>query len=412
MIGSSHAIDLPATCEIADLDRLAMAMLKQHLPGIRVPVMPSEADARQDARPIQVKCKPALTQWPSAFGHVCFCTARQPRTQYVCALAILWAMPLTQDQHKATFFQKPAAIPVSMWLLPATWMKYGKELDAICRRHPILFPGYDGINNRGLPTGTYQEGDHVDEWGCVWSNVHDGMEAYVTGHPVPTREAVHTLKAPSVIKPELKHGFMYLRLADLRGFEELMLDFAEDAPELQMLIDIVLDHVMKRVELLDKTIGKEELMRFADDLGMQTSLAMGADKWRKYMKPCFAKIYGYWRKAGRVVFMHTDGCIWEIIPDLQECGVQIINPQVRANGIDNLVRVCKDNKLCACLDLDRQMFPFASPSDIDEHVKECVAKLGSKEGGLWLSGECAPDVPPDNIEALCSALEKYRTYWS
>ena len=35
----------------------------------------------------------------------------------------------------------------------------------------------------------------------------------------------------------LPHGFMYLRLADLRGFEELMIDFAEEPPELQMLID-------------------------------------------------------------------------------------------------------------------------------------------------------------------------------
>jgi len=318
---------------------------------------------------------------------------------------------LTDDQYKSLMFQGPSAIPVNVALLPATWMKYGRELDALCRRHPIIFPNYDGNGPSTAPMGTYQQGEHVDEWGCVWSNIHDGMEGYVTGHPVPTREAVHSLKPPSVVKPELKHGFMYLRLCDLRGFEQVMLDFAEDAPELQMLIDIVLDHVMKQLELIDRRIDKDEMLWFGDDLGMQHGLPMGAEKWRKYLKPCFARIYGYWRSTGRVVYMHTDGCIHEIIPDLKECGVQVINPQFRANGIDNLVRACR-GKICVHLDLDRQMFPFASPSDLDDHVKECVMKMGMKEGGLWLMGECAPDVPLENIEALCCALEKYRTYWT
>jgi len=32
----------------------------------------------------------------------------------------------------------------------------------------------------------------------------------------------------------MPHGFMYLRLSDLRGFEEMMVDFGEEPPELQM----------------------------------------------------------------------------------------------------------------------------------------------------------------------------------
>ena len=109
--------------------------------------------------------------------------------------------------------------------------------------------------------------------------------------------------------------------------------------------------------------------------------------------------------------MHTDGHIHEIIPDLIECGVNVVNPQIRANGLDNLVRVCK-GKVCVNIDLDRQMFPFGTPADIDAHIREVVEKLGAPEGGLWLSAECAPDVPLENIEAICLALEKYRAYYS
>jgi len=109
--------------------------------------------------------------------------------------------------------------------------------------------------------------------------------------------------------------------------------------------------------------------------------------------------------------MHTDGHILEIIPDLVACGVDVINPQVGANGLENLAEICK-GKVCVDLDLDRQKFPFWNPDDIDRHVKEAVEILGSPEGGLGLRAEIGDDVPLENVEAICCALEKYSTYYN
>ncbi|HAU36088.1 MAG TPA: hypothetical protein DCX07_00025 [Phycisphaerales bacterium] len=317
-----------------------------------------------------------------------------------------------QDRVRAMLYQTPEHIPVRLSLLPAAWMKYREQLTALSECHPLLFGqprrdrNYDEVWNP-----TYAEGRHVDAWGCVWENIKHGMAAIVTHHPVPTRRDVHSLKVPAE-DVGLPHGFMYLRLCDLRGFEEAMVDFAEEPPELQMLIDVVLEYNLRQVDnRLAELRGKEpQIVGFGDDLGMQTSLPMSPQTWRKYLKPCYAKLYKRVRDAGHWVYMHTDGHIWEIIPDLVECGVNVINPQIRANGLDNLVRVCK-GKVCVDLDLDRQMFPFCKPADIDPHVRKAVEALGSPEGGLWLTAECAPDVPLENIEALCLALEKYRDYF-
>jgi uroporphyrinogen-III decarboxylase len=123
------------------------------------------------------------------------------------------------------------------------------------------------------------------------------------------------------------------------------------------------------------------------------------------------RMYGMCHEAGAKVYMHTDGHIVPIIKDLIECGVNVVNPQIRANGLDNLVRECKGN-VCVALDLDRQLFPFCTPQDCDDHVREAVEALGAPEGGLMLGAECADDVPLANIEALCVALEKYRGYFS
>jgi len=320
-------------------------------------------------------------------------------------------MNIGEDFFKAMTFNKPERIPVSIYFLPAAWMKYREELDELVERHPSLFGSAAQARDYDAVGGTYVQGDHVDAWGCVWSNVYTGMEAIVTGHPVPTRADVRTLQIP-VKDAGFPHGFMYLRLGDLRGFEEIMMDFAEEPAELQMLIDKVLQYNLRQGQLKLASMGSEpQLVHFGDDLGMQTSLPMNPKKWRKYLKPCFQQIYRPFVEAGHYVYMHTDGHIYEIIPDLVECGVSVVNPQSRANGLDNLARVCK-GKVCVDLDLDRQLFPFATPAEIDAHVREAVEKLGSPEGGLWLKAELNHDVSLENIEAVCLALETYRDFYS
>jgi hypothetical protein len=258
--------------------------------------------------------------------------------------------------------------------------------------------------------GTYVEGDHVDVWGCVWSNIASGREAIVTGHPLPNREDIHNLKVPEK-DAGFPHGFMYLRLTDLRGFEESMMDFAEEPPELQMMIDKVLEYNLRQAKNLLATLKEPQIVCFGDDLGMQNSLPMSPATWRKYLKPCFKAIYEPFKKAGHYVYMHTDGHINEIIPDLIECGVDIINPQSRACGLDELAKICK-GKVCVDIDLDRQMFPFATPEQIDAHVKEAVVKLGSPEGGLWMIAHIDDEVPLENVDAILTAFEKYRGYYN
>jgi uroporphyrinogen decarboxylase len=317
-----------------------------------------------------------------------------------------------EDRVKSLTWQVPERIPIGVGILPAAWMKHRQALDEIVARHPLLF-GEQKVGQRNYDevTGRYVAGEHVDAWGCGWSNVSTGHDAIVKHHPVPTRADVRKLQPP---KEDIgfPHGFMYLRLGDLRGFEEIMMDFAEEPPELQMLIDVVLEYNLRQAKLqLASMKEKAQIVSFGDDLGMQHSLPISPAKWRKYLKPCFTQIYKPFRDAGHYVYMHTDGHLLPIIPDLIDCGVQVLNPQVGANGLDGLAAVCK-GKVCVNLDLDRQMFPFWTPKEIDRHVRDAVRKLGAREGGLWLSAEIADDVPLANVEAMFAALEKYTWYYS
>ncbi|MBS3761936.1 MAG: hypothetical protein KGZ25_01410 [Planctomycetes bacterium] len=202
----------------------------------------------------------------------------------------------------------------------------------------------------------------------------------------------------------MPHGFMYMRRYYLRGFENFMMDVASDDPRLQSLIELVQNYnctvVEKYLEL------GAEMMGFGEDLGLQDSLPMSPARWRKVIKPSYAKMFRPCRERDIPIRLHTDGHILEIIPDLQEVGVTLLNPQFRSNGLEGLKEVAR-GKIALHQDLDRQLFPFASPSQIEDHIGEAFEELHLPEGGLMFYAECEPDVPLENIDAICSALKKF-----
>ena len=311
---------------------------------------------------------------------------------------------------KAITYQSPDEIPVNCNFLPGAWMKYGDKMADLAKEYPDFIhhiPDYKNPEN--LISGGYRVGSFTDEWGCVWENLDEGIVGMVTKHPIPNREDILTYKPPNNTDGNCPHGFMYLRLLDLRGFEEAMIDFAEECDEIQVLIDMVADYNCRQVMHNLPGYKKGQVVIFGDDLGMQEGLAIGADKWRKYLKPAFTRIYAPLKEKGCLVYMHTDGRIIDIMPDIVECGVDIINPQFRANGLNDLVRVCK-GKIPIELDLDRQMFPFATPDEIHNHVQECVEALYLPEGGLSLNIEIGYDVPLTNMVAIFDAVRKFRKY--
>ena len=322
------------------------------------------------------------------------------------------------DFEKAMTFNRPEYIPVSMGLYQPTWRRHGEGLEKLVLKHPDVFPGYKEGDYKATiasPPGIwqYQLGRHFDHWGCEWDNMIEGHDSICIGHAVKNREDVYELKIPEK-DIGLEHGLMFLRLTYLRGYEECMVDFAEEPEELFVLIDKVLEYNLRQVHLALAGMGEGLIAGFADDLGMQNMLPTGPVKWRKILKPCFAKLFAPFVARGKLIGMHSDGCIWEIIPDLYDCGLRYINPQYRANGLKNLVEVTRGSGRCRMavhLDLDRQMFFTATETELRDHVRECVETLATDTGGLSLYAEIAEEIPLDNIAVILEELSRARLFY-
>ena len=340
-------------------------------------------------------------------------------------------MAITKRENflRTVEFRNPEWIPVSVNLPNAVWKKYREELEDIILRYPLLFEGYrKGSKNFDEASLDHHEKGkeyYRDEWGCLWYNLQEGLEGQVIGHPLVDWKTLATFQPPDPLagidwskveeevgekrqKGLLTEGFggrFFDRLHFLRGFENLMVDFASDAPELSGLIELVLEYDMK---LINKWLAIGiDVMYFHSDIGTQKGLMISPKIFRKYIKPAYKKMFMACRKSGAHVFYSSDGCLLEVVDDLIECGVSIHDPQIRANALQGIVKTYK-GKLCCTVDLDQQMFAFCKPVDIKEQVKEVIKRLYSPEGGLMISGEPSPDVPLENIEAICSALEEVR----
>jgi hypothetical protein len=336
---------------------------------------------------------------------------------------------------KTTYFDHPEWVECDISIMTATWIKYRDEVEDIVLAHPRIFPTFKkGQYDFDFPTlpPLYELGDHRDAWGTLWRNIERGMDSIPIECPLEDWDAFDTWTPPEPLTQSdwgpqpnwddvrksldvnraagelatgggLPHGHFFMRLYYVRGFDNLMIDMATDDPRLQKLITVVTDYnvavVQKYVEL-----GADHVV-FGEDLGMQNALPISPEMWRKYVKPSYEATVGPCRDLGLPVYMHSDGHILEIIPDLKDVGVTMINPQIRANGIDGIRDVIKGN-LAMNLDLDRQLFPFASKQEIVDHVHEAYDKLYMPEGGLSFTAECEPDVPLENIETICAALEE------
>jgi len=341
-------------------------------------------------------------------------------------------MPLTDRENwrRNASFEGHEWIPAGIYISQASWNEQGEEIERICLAHPTIFGGFRKGQVEFDPYGDGNAGrSWVDEWGCGWRAELDGLTGVVVDSPLADWAAFETWRPPKppaldekklaelrrapgrgqVAVGNLGHGFFFMRLYYLRGFDNFMMDVASGDARLDALVEIVerYNEVIVR-QYVDAGI---DLLDGGDDLGTQISSMLGPKHFRRYLLGGYKRLFSPAREAGAHVHLHSDGYVMDIMDEIIECGVTIVNPQDLVNGIDELASLVK-GRVCINLDVDRQkILPFGSPAEVRELIRQEVMKLGSPAGGLQFIAGIYPPTPARNIEALCEAFEEYRTYW-
>ncbi|OPZ23132.1 MAG: Uroporphyrinogen decarboxylase (URO-D) [Lentisphaerae bacterium ADurb.BinA184] len=266
----------------------------------------------------------------------------------------------------------------------------------------------------------------------MWETPRDGMYPAVIRHALASWEAWPALRPPNpangdgmhpldwtaiaasvaaarrdghLVWLSLPHGHTFLRLQDLRGYQNLVFDMADDEPRLAELIAMVEGF---NAALMGRILDLQpDVVGIPEDLGMQHTPMLSPAQFRRYIKPSYQRLTEPCRRAGILIHEHCDGCVMDLAEDLVECGGNVLNLQDRVNGLDNIRRALK-GRVAIDLDIDRQHVTMhGSARDIDDLIREPVEKLATPAGGLSLMYHAWYPTPARNIAAVCTAIERY-----
>jgi uroporphyrinogen decarboxylase len=200
----------------------------------------------------------------------------------------------------------------------------------------------------------------------------------------------------------------------LRRMDQFLMDLASDPEPVERLLDALLEIHLQTLERVCAAVGDSaDILRFGDDLGMDTGPFMSPRIYRRFFKPRHTMLCDYVHRHSRMrTFLHSCGSIHALLPDLIEAGFDVINPVQTS---------CKDmepERLKQDFGRDitfwgggcdtRRILNHAQPSEVKDHVKRRLDVLAPGGGFVFNTvHNILPDVPPANIVAMYEALAEY-----
>ena len=281
----------------------------------------------------------------------------------------------------------------------------------------------------------------IDEWGVTWKMPRekglyfdivknplsgDITEKNIDNFPWPDPTDKHLLEGMkqkaerfyrdgyAVILESFCSGILEMSCR-LRGYEQFYSDLAITPKLACKLMDKFLELKIQFYEMVSGEIGSYiQFIREGDDVAGQESLLISPKMYQNYIKPRHKELF----KAQKRVFpqpfytfFHSDGALYDLIPDFIETGVDILNPvQVSAKGMDILKLKKEYGKELSFwgggIDTQRTL-PQGSPEEVRKEVKRRIEIL-APDGGFILATvhNIQDDVPPENIMALWETVQE------
>lgn len=319
-------------------------------------------------------------------------------------------------------FRDPARLPRQMWVLPWARSRHPEGLARIEGDFPQDLTTIPFACSEPVPGGgnAHAVGTFVDAWGCTFENLQDGIIGQVKRPRLTDWSEAAELPFPRErLEVELEKVTEFCqgtdrfvlagtcprpfeRLQFLRGSEALYLDLNHPPAELLELIQRLHAFYMEELAIWVRT--EVDALTFMDDWGSQRALLVAPELWREIFKPLYADYVALAHQHGKHAFMHSDGHITEIIPDLIEIGLDALNSQVFCMGVEELGRRFA-GEITFWGEMDRQqLLPRGSAAEIADAARRMRAAF-HRSGGFIAQCEFGPGARPQNVYAFFEALD-------
>jgi len=350
--------------------------------------------------------------------------------------------------------REPDRVPIDYWAAPETERKllhhYGLTTQQdLLRRFDADFRYIDGPRYIGPEPAVHADGCVEDHWGVPRVRVEvgaaDKAAAYreVIDFPLASAQSVADVRAyPKWPDPDWfdydcacaqvaaarATGKVVVFMGDrmnraaqlkpamyLRGVEKILLDLALN-PDIASYIfgriaDFYLEYARRALEAAG---GDVDIFFMGDDFGTQHGLFMSRDMWRRFLRPGFAAMIELGHRFGCKVAHHTCGSVKPLIPDMIDCGLDILNPvQPHVEDMEpaELKRLFGERlSFHGSISIQRTL-PFGTPDDVRREVRKRFDSLGPGGGFIFCTAHnIQADTPIENIEALFDAYRELGRY--
>lgn len=193
------------------------------------------------------------------------------------------------------------------------------------------------------------------------------------------------------------------------GFDEFLMKMAIDQDFVRKFFDIVLEYQKKAIELYYTVVGPYiHYTSSGDDFATQANTFMSPAMFRELVKPYYAERVNHTKKYTAAAYLHHScGNVSRLIPDLVDCGIQILNPIQPVTEAMQPVRLKEDfgSAICFHGGIDTQrLLPFGSEEEIKTSVRETAGTLARGGGYIFAAAHnLQDDVPAESILTMFEA---------
>lgn len=288
-------------------------------------------------------------------------------------------------------------------------------------------------------TTVLDDGTFVDFWGI--GSQQSGLWVHVNISPLHGATTVAEVEAYDWPKPEEVYSAEGLADEARRLYEETdyalvarnpitygfldracqimeMPEFLMNMVQRPLVAEAILSHLVEIYKgiygmFLDAVGPYVQMVEIGDDIGAQNNLLISPKMYRQFIKPAEQALYSliHEKAPNARLFRHTDGAIFNVIPDLIEVGVDVLNPvQTSAKGMEG-------ERVKAAYGSQITFHGTVEGVEGDVSVDQVVAEVKHRidvfaPGGGFVLSSCNSmiDVKPENILAMFETAREYERY--
>ena len=119
--------------------------------------------------------------------------------------------------------------------------------------------------------------------------------------------------------------------------QNTLIYFYTNPDELKEILNVITEYEYIMAEQICKYI-KPDAIFHHDDWGSQISTFISPDMFREFIKPCYEKVYGYYKDHGvELIVHHSDSYAATLIPDMIDIHIDVWQGAMRSNNIKECI---------------------------------------------------------------------------